>query len=96
MQPTIEAVHTYSGPAASSFGVYCAQLSGIPSQALERATQILALQQRGRPVPKAANSLQTARDDKNLNIVKQLVELDTDDHTGMQKFLSNLVSGETK
>lgn len=79
------------GPAAASFGIYCAQLSGIQHHVLTRATQILALQEKGRYIPRAESALQKARDERSLDTVKRLAALEVQDPAAVQHFLESLI-----
>ena len=80
-----------AGPAAASFGVYCAQLSGIPRHVLSRASQIQALQQKGQHISCIDSALLKARDAESIHIVKGIADLDTDNLTSVKTFLAEVL-----
>ena len=79
------------GPAAASYGVYCAKLSGIPAQVLNRAKQLLLLQQQGRHIQRAESSQQKTQDASNLAVVKGLAELHAYDRPLVERFFRDLI-----
>lgn len=81
-----------SGPAAGSFGLYCAQLSGVPSHVLERAMHIMSLQQKGRHISTVDCPVQRARDRKSLDIVKGLAELESSAASRIFEYFQDVAS----
>nr|AKI32383.1 DNA mismatch repair protein MSH5 [Watanabea reniformis] len=78
------------GYAAPSFGVHCAQLSGLADAILQRAIQVIELQQLGKRVARLPTQLQEQRDARFEAIVQKLLKLNTRSVGACEQFLKML------